>query len=471
MTLLERCVQLPAEALIRFLLGAYFSRIEVFHAERVPPGPVLFVANHPGSITDGFVVAATLPRRGHFLATANLFRFAPLGWLLRRLGVIPLNRVQDDPRAMRSVADSFGAAFRSLEAGQAIVIFPEGITYEDAHLKAIKSGAARLALEFEALHGGAGGLQIVPLGLTYSAKDRYRSEVLVYFGEPISVANFLPQYAERRKECIRGLTAKIERRMQSLLVHLPQMELAHMVAAVKRLYLAKLRLGNLVITAPVSALTEEVLLTQTIVDACEFAHREMPEHAQAFLLHEHRYARALRQLHLSEEDVEELASHRHATVRVLGRGLMAIVLFPIALVGWLHWRPATWLLDALAGRVVEKTKRKAQLAHVRMLVGVVIYGAFYLGYAVLAYLWIGWPGAGWYGLLLPVVGLVGHYYRLQIGRLFSAARTTVVLFRAPFAKRRILKMRAAALREIEIVRKVYRQTLTPGVVPGRTEVD
>ncbi len=49
MTLIERLVQLPAEALIRFLLGAYFRRIEVFHAERVPKGPVLFVANHPGS--------------------------------------------------------------------------------------------------------------------------------------------------------------------------------------------------------------------------------------------------------------------------------------------------------------------------------------------------------------------------------------------------------------------------------------
>ncbi|MBI3885895.1 MAG: 1-acyl-sn-glycerol-3-phosphate acyltransferase [Opitutae bacterium] len=469
MTLLERCVRLPAEALVRFLLGAYFRRIEVFHADRVPAGPVLFVANHPGSVTDAFVVTAALPRRANFLATAVLFRFPPLGWLLRRLGVIPLNRTQDDPHAMHTVADSFAAAFRALGAGQAIVIFPEGITYEDARLKALKSGAARLALEFEARPGGAGGLQIVPLGLTYSAKDRYRSEVLVYFGEPIRVANFLPQYAERRKECIRGLTAKIERRLQSLLVHLPQMELEHMVAAVKRLYLAKLRLGNLVITAPVSALTEEVLLTQTIVDACAYAHREMPEHAQAFFVHLHRYERTLRQLHLADEDIEALTAHRHATARVFGLGLAAIVLFPVAFVGWLHWRPASWLLDAVAGRVVEVPKRKAQLAHVRMLVGLVIFGGFFAAYAALGYLWLGWPHAGWYALLLPVTGLIGHYYRLEIGRLFSAARTTVVLFRAPFAKRRILKMRAAALREIEIVRKAYRQTLTAGVVPGRTE--
>ncbi len=466
MRVLDKVVPLAVSGFLRFLLGVYFRRIEVFHADRVPAGPVLFVANHPGSITDGFLVATSVPRRAGFLATAQLFRFPPFAWLLRQLGIIPLNRLQDDPRAMRSVADSFAAAFHELERGGAIVIFPEGVTYEDSRLRALKSGAARLALEFEARHAGSGGLQIVPLGLTYSAKDRYRSEVLVYFGEPIRVAGFLPQYAERRKECINGLTAKIERRLQSLLVHVPQMELEHMVDAVKRLYLPKLRLGNLVITAPMPALTEEVLLTQTIVDACGFAHREMPERANAFLTHLHRYERLLRQLHLADEDVEALAANRHATARMFGVGLAALLLFPVALAGWLHWRPPTWLLDALAGRVVEAAKRKAQLAHARMLLGFFIYGAFFAVYLALGWGWLGWPRSGWYGLLLPVTGLVGYFYRQEIGRLFGAVRTAVVLLRAPLARRRVLRMRSALLREIEAVRKVYRQTLTPGIVPG-----
>ncbi|MBI2814260.1 MAG: 1-acyl-sn-glycerol-3-phosphate acyltransferase [Opitutae bacterium] len=466
MSVLARCIVLGAEALVRLLLGVYFRRIEIFHADRVPAGPVLFVANHPGSVTDAFIVGTSLPRRAHFLATAQLFRFKPLAWLLRHLGIIPLNRREDDPAAMRSVAGSFDAAFRVLERGDAVVIFPEGVTYDDAQLKALKSGAARLALDYEARREGRGGLRIVPLGLTYAAKERFRSTVLVFFGPPIPVANFLPQYAERRKECINGLTAKLARRMQALLVHVPQMELEHMVDAVKRLYLPRLRLGNLVVTAPMPALTEEVLLTQAIVDACEFAHREMPERARAFLAHLHRYERVLRQLHLADADVETLASHRHATARTIGIGLLALLLFPVALTGWLHWRPPTRLLDALAGRVVEAAKRKAQLAHLRMLFGFILYGTFFAGYLSLAWVWLGWPRAGWYGLLLPVTGLVGHYYRQETGRLFGAVRTAVVLLRAPLARRRVLRMRAALLREIEAVRKVYRLTLTPGLIPG-----
>ena len=459
MRVLDKVVPLAVYGLIRFLLGGYFRRIEVFHAERVPKGPVIFAVNHPGSVTDGFVVGTCVPRRAHFLATAQLFRLPPLAWLLRTCGIIPLNRKQDDPTAMRSVADSFASAFRVLERGEAVVIFPEGITYDDAQLKSLKSGAARLALELEHRHGGNLGLQIIPIGLTYSAKDRYRSEVLVYFGQPINVAGFLPQYTERRKECISGLTAKIERRLQSLLVHLPQMERAHTVEIVKRLYLQRLRLGNSVIVEPVSALAEEVILTQAISDAADFAHQEMPERMAAFLAQHQRYERLLKQLRLSDGAVEELADNRHIGVaRTFGLGSMAIVLFPVALIGWLHWRPPTRLIESLTRRFMDPKKRKAQTAHSSMLAGIFIYGVSFAFYGMLAFLWLGLPVAGWYALGLPVTGLIGHFYFGEIRRLAAALRTSAILLRAPVAKRRVLRIRSALVREIESMRKVYRQS-------------
>lgn len=459
-------VALVGSGLVRLLLGAYFRRIEVFHPERVPAGPVLFVANHPGSVTDAFVVGTSVPRRPHFLATAQLFRFAPLAWLLRHLGIIPLNRREDDPAAMRSVADSFGAAYRVLDAGGGVVIFPEGVTYDDSRLRALKTGAARLALDYEQRHAGRGGLHIVPLGLTYSAKERFRSDVLVFFGPPIPVANFLPQYAERRKECIHGLTEKIARRMQALLVHVPQIEREHVVEAVKRLYLPRLRLGNLLIQGPMPALTEEVVLTNTIADAVDFACREMPEHMAAFLARLHRYESLLRRLRLSDAAVEELAAHRSALPRILGWSAAALLLLPPAAVGWLHWRLPARLVDSAARRFSDPKKRKAQAPHARMLAGAAIHGAAYVTYVGLVHLWLGWPVSGWYALALPFTGFVGHYYLGQAGQLLGSARTASVLLRAPLARRRVLRLRARLIRDIEQVRSAYRVTLRPGLDPG-----
>lgn len=471
MSVLARCIVLGAAALVRLLLGVYFRRIEIFHAERVPAGPVLFVANHPGSVTDAFVVRTSLPRRAHFLATAQLFRFRPLAWLLHHCDIIPLNRREDDPAAMRSVTDSFAAAYRVLDGDGGVVIFPEGVTYDDARLKALKSGAARLALDYEQRREGRGGLHIVPLGLTYSAKEKFRSDVLVFFGPPVPVANFLPQYAARRKECIQGLTTRIERRLQNLLVHLPQIEREHTVEAVKRLYLQRLRLGNIIIQGPVSALTEEVILTQAIVDAVDFAYRELPDRMSSFQARLQRYEHLLRRLHLSDAAVEEIAAHRHAAARILSWSSVALLLFLPAAVGWLHWRLPTRLVEAGAARFIDPRKRKAQAPHARMLAGLVIYGAAFALYAGCAYRWLGLPVAGWYALALPITGLVGHYYLKEFARLTGSARTAAVLLRAPLAKRRVLRMRAALLRDIEGIRTAYRRTLKPGHIPGTAAGD
>src|SRR6185369_17739712 len=112
----------------------------------------------------------------------------------------------DNAKAMRSVMDTFEACFRVLERGEAVAIFPEGITHDDPQLKEVKTGAARMALELEQRHDGKLGLQIVPVGLTYSAKELYRSDVLANFGESIRAADFLDGYGEHRKECILRLT-------------------------------------------------------------------------------------------------------------------------------------------------------------------------------------------------------------------------------------------------------------------------
>src|SRR5882724_9705200 len=228
--------------LIGLALGFYFRRIERFHIERVPAGgPVLFVSNHPNSLTDSFVIGASVPRKVNFIGTVQLFSFKPVKWLLTQCGVIPINRVKDNPKAMRSVADTFEAVYQVLERGEAVGILPEGVTYDDSTLKEVKSGAARMALELEQRHGGKLGLKVVPVGLTFSAKEIYRSDALVNFGEPILAANFLADYAERRKECIHRLTEEIERRIQSLILHLPKLEHARVIGAVKRLYLENLQ--------------------------------------------------------------------------------------------------------------------------------------------------------------------------------------------------------------------------------------
>jgi len=462
MKVLEKLLTSAVARLVRFLLGIYFRRIELFHPERVPPGvPVLFASNHPGSITDSFIIGALVPRQVHFVATVQLFRFKPLAWLLKQCGLIPLNRLKDDPRAMRSVLDTFEACFKVLEQSGAVGIFPEGVTYDDSQLKTVKTGAARMALELEHRHGGKLGLEIVPVGLTYSAKERYRSEALVHFGEPIRVARFVGSYDTRRKECIHELSSEIERRLQSLIVHLPKLEQARVVEAVKRLYLERLKLGNLAVKEPLTPRAEELVLTQAIVSAVEYASRSLPERLAAFVRALERYEHWRHRLRLSDAAVEQFGSKANMAIRGFASAATAVIGLPVAAFGWLHRLPPALLVNWAVNHLTDAHVRKAQTAHVSMLAGLAGFAGFYALYIGVVHRLFGWPVSFWYALSLPVTGLAAHYYSREFRRLREHARLALILLRAPLAARRLEKMHAHLLEEIETMRLDYRQTLKP----------
>jgi glycerol-3-phosphate O-acyltransferase / dihydroxyacetone phosphate acyltransferase len=457
---------------IGLALGFYFRRIERFHSQRVPlSGPVLFTSNHPNSLTDSFVIGTAVARRVNFVATVQLFRAKPLKWLLSHCGVIPINRVKDDPRAMRTIADTFEACFGVLEKGEAVGIFPEGITYDDSQLKQVKSGAARMALELEHRHQGKLGLQIVPVGLTYSRKEMYRSDALVNFGEPIRVADFVEGYGERRKECISALTAEIERRIQGLIVHLPQLEHAQVIDGVKRLYFDEIWPGqggdpglsrrSVLSQAanggqPLSGRAEELLLTQRIVEAVEHVYQTEPERAAAFAARLAWYERWLGRLRISEENLAALPHKRRLIAQSFVWALVALVGAPIAVYGWAHRIIPYTLVKWAAARFAEPGKKKAQRSTVAIVAGIVGFGLFYGFCILLVQLLFGWPVSLWYGLSLPIASLLAHYYVREVRRLLVALRDAVILLRARVASRRLLRVRAGLIAEIDQVRHELR---------------
>ena len=447
--------------LIRGWLSAYFARIDRFRADGVPAtGPVLFVSNHPASLTDAFLIGTSVSRPVHFVASVKLFRAKWSAWLLSRCGVIPINRKQDDPTKMSTVAQTFEKCFDVLEHHGAVCLFPEGVTYDDARLKEIKTGAARLSLEIESRHNARLGLTIVPAGLTYSAKERFRSRVLVNFGEPLRPAAFLDGYDHDPRSCVRRLSGAIEERIRGLILDTPTLEHDRIVAAVRRLYLERLRSANLIVTEPLPTEAETLVLTRAIASALAHFERTEPDRVAAFVVDLNRYERWLGRLGLSDRAVGHLTTPP-GLMRRIAAVVALVVSAPVALFGWLHHLLPAWIVGWSLQRFTPVEYRKSQTPLTVMLGGTVALLASYAIYVITAWLWFGARPALVYAAMLPVSGLVAHSYLRALRYYGGRLRAAGILLQVPIARRSLVTLRRRLIQTIEGFRSDYARTLVP----------
>ena len=214
-------------ALVRHALRVFFRRLEVEGLERVPPeGPLILAANHPNTLLDVFLVAATLDRKVGFVGKATLFKNPVFGPLLRFFDAVPVERAEDGPvteEARRRNEAALAACEDAAARGSAILIFPEGVSQDQPRLQRLKTGMARIALAAE--RRVPGRVAVVPVALTYDDPETFRSRARVIFGEPIPVHPYarLSEEAERtggdRFQAARALTEAVREALLAMVVH------------------------------------------------------------------------------------------------------------------------------------------------------------------------------------------------------------------------------------------------------------
>ena len=145
-----------------------------------PSGPLLLLPNHPNSLLDPAVIWATSGRDVRFLAKSTLFN-GPLRPLLSGAGAIPVYRKLDQGVDVSKNTETFAAVDAALGHGDAVCIFPEGVSHSTGRLVPLRTGAARMALS--AARAGT-RVALVPVGLNFERKTTFRSRVTVVYGTP-----------------------------------------------------------------------------------------------------------------------------------------------------------------------------------------------------------------------------------------------------------------------------------------------
>ncbi|NDG74781.1 MAG: 1-acyl-sn-glycerol-3-phosphate acyltransferase [Synechococcaceae bacterium WB8_1B_136] len=162
------------------LRGFFGGGVRVKGAEHLPSrGPVLLAPTHR-SRWDALMLPHAAGRRVsgrdcRFMVSSDEM-VGLQGWFLHRLGCFPVN-----PR--KPAAASLRLAVELLQAGQQLVVFPEGLIEQSDQPLRLMPGLARLA----ALAEGQGvSVPVVPVGIAYGhPKPRFGDRAALCFAEPL----------------------------------------------------------------------------------------------------------------------------------------------------------------------------------------------------------------------------------------------------------------------------------------------
>ena len=456
-------------AILRFAMRIYFRHVEVVGLEHVPrKSPVIFVLNHPNALVDPAFLLSLAPRRVSFLAKSPLFRMPILGFFVRALDCLPVYRQQDEGEDVSRNREMFVAARELLARGGTIGICPEGVSHDEPRLRPIKTGAARIALgavstmetksatldsaavppAYASSPGAppayAGGsdkvpcvdLKIVPTGLYYTSKTKFRSAVLLYFGEPIVVSPVeLEPDGNPPRAAVRDLSKRIECALRDVILEAEHEEALQTISRAERIFSSETDEGGS------ESLAEELQLQQRFNKAYAVLRDRAPERLRKLEVRMIRFEEELRQAGVDPEDLAPPTSTSDVFRHLITRVLLFLLLIVPATLGVLVHYPAYRLGGYLATRFSKNDEDV--ISTVKIISAMLLFPITWLLAAAVGYELRGWGFSLAVVAFLPLAGYLAIRFLEGIDSFLGGLRALVFfLMRRRFFVRLLAERKA-----------------------------
>ncbi|HXW08184.1 MAG TPA: 1-acyl-sn-glycerol-3-phosphate acyltransferase [Vicinamibacterales bacterium] len=420
---------------VRWLAGAaswVFYRVDCV-GEVPADGALILLPNHPNALLDPAVVWATAGRDVRFLAKSTLFA-GPLRPFLQGAGAIPVYRRMDPGADTSRNAETFAAVAGALAAGDAICLFPEGVSHSSGRLEPLRTGAARMALEAE--REGT-PVALVPVGLNFDRKTAFRSRVTVVYGKPFSGADLVASPQTDQAAAVRTLTDRMADHIRRLLIEADPVADAALVERVDRLYAAARGRSR----DP----EERLRRRQLIAGGMERLRLRAPERYEQILLQLRRYDQRLGRFGLRDRHLDWQIARDDVIRFAVRESLLLVMLGPLVLLGFaLFFVP--YRLTGLAARWF--TRERDVLATAQVISGTIVYGLWLACVAWIAWRVGGPATAAAAALALPLLALGALFAIERESAVLDAVRVWLLLRRAHPRTRQRLQRRRSELADV-----------------------
>ncbi|KAJ6625901.1 hypothetical protein B0H10DRAFT_1782405 [Mycena sp. CBHHK59/15] len=233
--------------LFRFVLKIFYGSIVVEGTEHIPRTgtPCIVCANHSNSLTDALLLVTSIPskERNMLRLTAKATQFGHrtfTSWLIESAGTVPIKRRKDYADGSADNTDVMEKLKEALELGDAVCLFPEGMSRYHPTIAPLKTGVARLISDVLTRNRNNPDFEISLLtcSVTYMHRQHFRSDVLVTFHPPMTFSpkNNPELLAPIDYTNVRLLTARMHEQISSGTIDAPSWDLVRVGKLAGRIY-------------------------------------------------------------------------------------------------------------------------------------------------------------------------------------------------------------------------------------------
>ncbi|KAI1296362.1 hypothetical protein EDD11_007408 [Mortierella claussenii] len=140
----------------------------------------------------------------------------------------------------------YESVWKNFEDRRTVAVFPEGVSSDDYHLLDFKYGCTIMVLGYLAQHPSK-TLRIVPCGLNFFNRHRFRSRFYADYSHPMTVPDHLVEMyregGEAKKKACTELLQMIHAAVEGLTLNAPNYEELRLYKATRRLYSTGMKLS------------------------------------------------------------------------------------------------------------------------------------------------------------------------------------------------------------------------------------
>lgn len=351
----------------------FYKKVIIVNPENIPKnGHLIFTPNHQNALMDALGPLFTIPRLLVFLARADIFGKPWLAKILYFLKILPVFRIRDGYDSLKKNDIIFQKTVDVINAGDGLVILPEG-THAGFHkLRELKKGFARIAFKTEEENDFSMNIQIVPIGLYYSDYESFRSILLVNFGKPIAVSEYYNLYKSNPAIAIAKIKDDLHAALKSLMIDIESEEYYDLYNLLRQYRATQLKLEKKTEEQQFKAQQEIIALLEKL----EISSPEKIRHLGQLVQHFDS------ELKVSKLDFETFAVGEPRFFKILISFFMLAAGFPAFIYGYLNNFLPWQITVSLAGKIKDPQFRSS----VKYLLSILLFPIFYLAQTCLVFI-------------------------------------------------------------------------------------